>query len=299
MSNTTQHPLPEVYQSYLEYADLTAVTRHKQMKAVKALLWKLHTYLEKKEFALENLNIDHIDAFLAEVNASCVLSTRRLKRSYLRGFLHYLYHQRGILRRDLAPLVVGPPEFGQSKPPRFLRQEEIKRLFETVQLSTALEIRTYAILHLAYTLGLRPQEIGSITLDDISFSQGRLSLKRRKANNSMVVPLPEPTLKAIVTYIIGARPSSVQRALFLNSKKPYTPVNSTTVSRDIRRLMKKADLEATAYWLRHTYAQNILENGGSIFEVKEMLGHDHIESSKKYLHIHIKMMREVLFNETL
>lgn len=299
MSNTTQHDLPEVYQSYLEYADLTAKTRHKQMKAVKALLGKLHTYLEKNEFALENLSIDHIDAFLAEVNASCVLSTRRMKRSYLRGFLHYLYSQRGILQRDFAPLVVGPPEFGQSKPPRFLRPEEIKRLFETVQLSTALEIRTYAMLHLAYTLGLRPQEISSIALDDISFSQARLNLERRKANNPMVVPLPESTLKAIVTYIIGARPSSDQRALFLNIKKPYTPINGTTVSRDISRLMKKAGLEATAYWLRHTYAQNILENGGSIFEVKEMLGHDHIESSKKYLHIHITMMREVLFNETL
>ncbi len=299
MNESAHHPLPEVYQSYLEYADLTATTRQKQMKAVTTFLWKLHTYLAKKQLALEKLSIDHIDTFLAELNAPYALGTRRLHRSYLRGFLRYLYHQRGLLRRDLAPLVVGPPEFAQSKPPCFLRPEEIKRLFENVQLSTLRGIRTYAMLHLAFGLGLRPKEISLITLDDINFSQRRLSLKCRKANNPMVLPLSKPTLKAIVTYIIGARPSSDQRTLFLNITKPYTPVTSTAVSRDISLLMKKAGLEATAYWLRHTYAQNILENGGSIFEVKEMLGHDHIESSKKYLHIHIKMMREVLFNETL
>ena len=297
--NKKEQSLPEVYQSYLEDSGLTDKTRRRQMEAVTTFLCKLHTYLEKKELDLEDLSIDQVDAFLAEVNAPYALSTRRLFRSYLRGFLSYLYHQRGILRRDLAPLVVGPPEFGQSKPPCFLRPEEIKRLFENVQLSTAREIRTYAMLHLAYALGLRPKEICLTTLDDIDFTQKRLSLKHRKANNPLILPLSEPTLKAIVAYIIGGRPNSDQRALFLTVKKPYKPITSTTICLELGRLMKKAGLEATAYWLRHTYAQNILENGGSIFEVKEMLGHDHIESSKKYLHIHITMMREVLFNETL
>jgi site-specific recombinase XerD len=63
--------------------------------------------------------------------------------------------------------------------------------------------------------------------------------------------------------------------------------------------MRKAGLTASAYWLRHTYAQNLLEAGVSIFEIKEMLGHDSIESSRKYLHVHVKLMREVLFDETI
>ena len=63
--------------------------------------------------------------------------------------------------------------------------------------------------------------------------------------------------------------------------------------------MKAAGLSSSAYWLRHTYAQNLLETGVSIFEIKEMLGHDKIESTKNYLHIHIKLMRKVLFNEEL
>jgi len=42
----------------------------------------------------------------------------------------------------------------------------------------------------------------------------------------------------------------------------------------------------------------LLESDTSIFEIKEMLGHDKIESTKLYLHVHIKLMRKVLFDET-
>jgi len=37
----------------------------------------------------------------------------------------------------------------------------------------------------------------------------------------------------------------------------------------------------------------------SLYEIKEMMGHDSIESTRKYLHVHIKLMREVLFDETV
>jgi site-specific recombinase XerD len=61
--------------------------------------------------------------------------------------------------------------------------------------------------------------------------------------------------------------------------------------------MQKVNPNATAYWLRHTYAQNLLQAGASLFEIKELLGHDSIESTRKYLLIHIKLMRKVLFDE--
>ena len=62
---------------------------------------------------------------------------------------------------------------------------------------------------------------------------------------------------------------------------------------------RSAGLNASAYWLRHTYAQNLLEAGASIFDIKEMLGHDKIESTKKYLCVHTQLMRKVLFDENL
>jgi integrase/recombinase XerD len=297
--NKQEQPLPEVYLDYLEYRNQINGERYKQTQEIKRVISKLHIYLEKIQVRVEKLGIEHIDGFLAELSPPYAMSTRRLHRSCLRGFLGYLYHQRCILKRDLVPFVVGPRSYGLSKPPKFLRPHEIRKLFKAVQLSTPQGIRRYAMLHLAYTLGLRPREISLITLDDIDFTHKRLSLRKRKANNPITLPLTEPTLKAIAAYIIGGRPDSDQRALFLTARKPDKPITANYVSRDISLIMKKSGLDGTSYWLRHTYAQNILESGGSIYEVKEMMGHDRIQSAESYLHIHIKMMREVLFNETI
>jgi site-specific recombinase XerD len=63
--------------------------------------------------------------------------------------------------------------------------------------------------------------------------------------------------------------------------------------------MKQAGINASSYWLRHTYAQNLLQTGQSIYEIKEMLGQQKIQSTHKYLHIHTELMRKVLFNEQL
>jgi site-specific recombinase XerD len=71
------------------------------------------------------------------------------------------------------------------------------------------------------------------------------------------------------------------------------------VGRYIQKAMNKAGLTSTPYWLRHSYAQHLLSSGASIYEIKEMLGHRHIESSRKYLHIHTDLMREVILDEPL
>ncbi len=71
------------------------------------------------------------------------------------------------------------------------------------------------------------------------------------------------------------------------------------MSQCISKAMKQAGLPYSAYALRHTYAQNLLHLGHSVYQIKEMLGHDTIHSTQKYLHIHVDLMRKVLFNETL
>ena len=115
-------PLPEICQSYLDYYAQSSCPSRKQLEIAKRIAAALHSYLEKSNTPLKNITIEHIDAFLAEFNRPLALSTCRLYRTYLRRFLNYLYHHRGILKRDLAPLVVGPASYAQAKPPKFLRQ---------------------------------------------------------------------------------------------------------------------------------------------------------------------------------
>ena len=155
------------------------------------------------------------------------------------------------------------------------------------------------MVHLAYRLGLRPREISRIRLDDISFRQRLLSVTVRKGDNPIELPVPEHTINAVAAYVIGSRPHSNSRTLFLTLHPPHRPMRANSVGHHISKAMRNSGLNATAYWLRHTFAQNLLEAGASIFEIKEMLGHDKIEATKIYLHVHTKLMRKVLFDEML
>jgi len=293
-----QDILPTEYEQYLDYYR-DQVRSKLTVQGVWRILSGFDIYLRKSKISLHTISIEDIDHFLALYNKNYSLKTCRMYRSYLRKFLKYLY-QEGYIKKDLAPLVVSPPEFARSKPPKFLRPKEVEKLFDSLDLSVVKDLRTYATMHLAYYLGLRPKEISLITLDDISFRQKEIFIRSRKNYSPAQLPLPDDTIKAITAYIVGGRPESDHRTLFLQLIPPYNPVNKRNdIRRSIRECMHKNNLRASAYWLRHSYAQNLLESGASIYEIKEMMGHKNIDSTRKYLSIHINLMREVILDETL
>ena len=294
-----EYYLPEIYEDYLDYRKKVHHTPHRKRKQIKRVLAAFHDYLKKHKQDLRLLKIDHIDAFHAKFNPAFALRSQQLYRYHLRGFMSYLYHQRGWLKKDLVPLMKGPPVYTRAKPPKFLRRKQLFAVFDNLSGLTAIDLRTYAMVHLAYFLGLRPQEIVQIRLTDISFKTAELTLEDRKNNIPTKLPLPERVVKAIAAYIIGGRPESKSQLLFVGHLPPYGPVAAARVSCDLSACLKKVNRKATGYWLRRTYAQNLLEAGASYYDIKEMLGHDHIESTKQYLSIHIEMMRKVLFDETL
>jgi integrase/recombinase XerD len=287
------------FEDYLHYKRKYHQSPEKPIRACKRVLEAFACHLKKHPIKPEGLKIEQVDAFLADFLEGFSDATRRVYRGHLRGFLSYLFHERRSLSRDLAQLVTAPRIYSRAKPPRFLRPEEVKQLFASLRYETASDLRTAAVVHVAYLLGLRPCEIASLKLDDINFGKAEVCLRQRKNNHVDTLPLPEPVLKAIAAYLIGGRAENEHRNLFLTLKPPPRPLHPNTVCNCVRTCLRKAGLDGSAYRLRHTYAQNLLEAGSSLYEVKEMLGHDSIESTRKYLHIHIHLMRKVLFDETL
>ena len=287
--------LPDIYEQYLRYLEHTREISRSKISSVKRMLTFLNDYLENHHLSLAVLKIEHLDAFMGEFNVA--RTTLRIYRYYVRGFLKYLYAEKKIIRKDLAPLLVGPPLFAHKKPPKFLRPQEVKKLFRSLKLETPLDIRTYALIHLAYSLGLRPIEISRLTLDHISFTMGELTIKERKTEEPTILPLPKQTVRAIAAYVFKARPKTDLRILFLTHSG--SPLRPERVAGTMKKAMEKAGLSSTAYWLRHTYAQNLLGMGRSIYEIKEMMGHQNIQSTQRYLYIDTERMRKVLFNETL
>ena len=292
-----QGALPAEYEQYLYYYK-AQVQRMRSVYCMRKILSSLNLYLQKSNIALCKISIKQVDHFLALYNKNYAPATCRVNRSFLREFLKYL-HRNAYIKKDLAPLVKSPPEFARSKPPKFLRAKEVEKLFGNLDLAVPKDLRTYATMHLVYYLGLRPREVSLITLDDISFRQKEIFIRSRKNYSPANLPLPDDTIKAITAYIVGGRPKSERRALFLQLNSPHKPVGQGNIPTSIRKCMQKNKLDASTYWLRHSYAQNLLESGASIYEIKEMMGHKNIGSTQKYLNIHINLMREVILDETL
>ena len=151
-------------------------------------------------------------------------------------------------------------------------QIQLQKLFTNLKLTTPTHIRTYAMVHLAYYMGLRPMEISRIKLDDICFKKKELILQKRMANNITIRPMPEKTIKAIAAYLLISRPKkSKYRNLFLSLKSPHKPISPGTVTRYISKTMKQSGLLCSTYSLRHTYALNLINAGARTYESKDML----------------------------
>lgn len=285
--------LPSVYEDFLTSFNTIRGVSDMYLKDARKVLESLNRFLENRKVSLSGITIDVVDQFLTKRQSRLYSQRGRSKGAHLRNFFKYLYHERRILKRDIAPLIVGATQFAQNKPPKFLRPDELDRLFAGLSMEDNRSLRESAMVHLAFLLGLRPVEVSRIRLDDIAFSQGSIHVPDRKSDNPISLPLPEETIKVIAAYLIGARPKSPHRQLFLNLFAPYAPVTAATVSRVIAKRLKRVNPQASAYWLRHTHAQNLLQAGVSIFEVKEMMGHDCIQSTRRYLHIHLPLMRSL------
>ena len=292
---TVRESLPRIYEQYLQHIqEVRALSATYRAMSYRVLL-RLHRYLEKHHLDLLHLKIEHLDAFMAIFKVA--EKSRDVYRCSLSGFLKYLYYNRQILKANLAAMLVHPRRFAPVKLPRFLRPAQIQRLFDTLTLDTPVKIRAAAMVHLAFFLGLRPVEISRIRLDDISFEKAQLRLPDRKSQNPFTLPVPLHSLKTIGVYVKRVRPHSACRELFLTFPFPYRATSPSTVTVAIGKAIRDAGLPGSPYWLRHSYAQRLLEHGATIYEIKEMLGHQGIQSTQRYIHISVALMRKVLFDE--
>ncbi len=288
--------LPIFFEQYIDYCDKVKEVSDITVKRIRRILTFFNNYLDAKDIMLKVLKIEHVDGFLSKHNPGYAIQTSITNRSIVRGFLKYLYDNETI-NRNLATLLRGPTVFAQRKPPKFLRPDEIQRLLKSLRNAAIKNLRRTAMVHMGLSLGLRPKEISLVTLDDIMFEKREICIPDRKNTTPARLPLPETTILIIAAYILEERPETESRRLFINLHAPYKPVLPSTVTREIKIAMQQAGLSSSAYWLRHTYAQNLLEANASIFEIKEMMGHDSLQTTRRYLHVHIKLMRKVLFNE--
>ena len=145
--------------------------------------------------------------------AATIKSKRvQLMTTALRSFLRFA-HYRGDIHNDLAACVPAVANWKLSTIPRALPPAHVERVLDSIDRNTALGRRDYAILLTLARLGLRANEIRLLTLEDLDWQEGLITV-RGKAGRYSQLPLPADVGAAIADYLRKGRPTAVSRSVF-------------------------------------------------------------------------------------
>lgn len=217
----------------------------------------------------------------------------KLLTSALRSFLQYVRY-RCKAAPDLAAAVPAVANWSMSSIPRAIAPDQVGQLLASIDRSTAMGRRDYAILLLLARLGLRSGEVASLDLEDIDWNAATLSV-RGKSGRRSELPLPAEVGKAIAAYLRRGRPHSKSRRVFLRAKAPIRGFRGASgVGSIIRHRLERAGIDAPtrgAHQFRHGLATDMLHQGASLGEIGDLLGHHNPQTTMIYIKVDLNALR--------
>jgi integrase/recombinase XerC len=212
----------------------------------------------------------------------------------LRGYFRYRASL-GDLVHGLIGSVSYPANWKLSSLPKTLSAEEVAQLVGAMGEPGRAMRRTDAIVRCALDLGLRSCEVARLSLDDIDWRAGTVTLRHTKGLRQDVMPLPAVTGEAIAAYLKDERPKTSNRAVFVRNVAPRDePIGPDLVRKTIRQAFGRAGLPYTrSHLLRHTMANRLLAGGASLKEVADMLRHRSLNTTMIYAKLDSRNLVEI------
>jgi site-specific recombinase XerD len=213
----------------------------------------------------------------------------------VRSLLRYLRYS-GQTQRDLASSVPRIARWRLATLPKFLLPAQVERVIAHCNRNTAVGRRNHAVLLLLVRLGLRASEVRSLTLDDIDWRNGQLTI-HGKGRGPEQMPLPRDVGKAIAAYLANGRPPSTSRAVFVRVKAPNIQFSSGyAVTAIATEAMRAAGVDASckgAHVFRRTLATRMLRDGASLREIGQVLRHKDEDTTRIYAKVDLTCLRSL------
>jgi integrase/recombinase XerC len=217
------------------------------------------------------------------------------KLAAIRSFYGHMV-ERGRLDQNPADLVPSPRRARGL--PRALRADEVERLLDRIPARTPLEVRDRALFELAYSCGLRCEEIVNLDVDSTDFDAEELRVLG-KGSKTRLVPIGEPAQAALERYLATARPAlgkerakpGGEPALFVS--KSGRRLSASDVRRRLRLWLRAASLAGSIspHVLRHSFATHLLEGGADLRTIQELLGHASLSTTQLYTRVESGRLR--------
>ena len=265
--STSASPYPQLvgdYRSWLvtERA-MAANTIAYYVRAARLLL----SELEGRDLA--ELTLGEVSGFMVRHSRRVGVGSAKKLATGLRSFLGYVY-LRGFSDRQLAQAVPAPPSPHGAGLPRWLSSPELVALLAASDETSEVVRRDHAILVMLVRLGLRAAEVAGLSLDDIDWRAGEITVSGKGARTERL-PLPVDVGEAVVAYLEHSRPKTCCRALFLRADAG-AGLSAGSVADVVRRACVRAGMSPVGpHRLRHSAATAMLRAGASLDEVGQVL----------------------------
>jgi integrase/recombinase XerC/integrase/recombinase XerD len=214
------------------------------------------------------------------------------KLASIRGLYGFLVRTERV-GQNPAELVASPKR--GEKLPRVLSVEQMREVLERIPARTPLELRDRAMLELAYSCGLRCEEIVNLDLGAVDFESEQLRVLG-KGSKERLLPVGEPAQRALERYLQKGRHALAadprERALFLS--KSGRRLSNSDVTRRLGLWTREAAMAAgvSPHVLRHSFATHLLEGGADLRTIQELLGHASISTTQVYTRVDAARLRD-------
>jgi integrase/recombinase XerD len=210
---------------------------------------------------LESLTAADVGVFVALWLPGLSTAPARSTVTALRSLLSFL-HATGVVATPLASVVPAVASWRLAGLPIGLTPAQVQALLGACDRSAVVGRRDFAIVTLLARLGLRAGEVAALTLDDIDWRAGTLTV-HGKATTYEQLPLPVDVGSVLSGYLEHGRPSRASgRAVFIRAKAPYRALDHKSISTMVNRAAGRAGLGTVhAHLLRHTLATQVLAAG--------------------------------------
>ncbi len=224
--------------------------------------------------------------------AGAAPATVARKLASIRGLFGFLVRTERA-GQNPAELVSSPKR--SEKLPKVLTTEQMRTLLELIPVHTPLELRDRAMLELAYSCGLRCEEIVNLDQGSMDFDSEQLRVMG-KGSKERILPVGEPAQRALRRYLEQGRRALVtdprQQALFLS--KSGRRLSNSDITRRLGLWTREAAMAAgvSPHSLRHSFATHLLEGGADLRTIQELLGHASISTTQVYTRVDAARLRD-------
>lgn len=249
----------------------------------------------KNSDALVNVCREQITGYMTQLKEKgLAAATIARKLAAIKAFYRFMTAE-GYMDANPAEVV----EAGTKgiKLPRVLSEDEVVRLLNQPDITTAEGFRDRTMLEVLYATGMRVSELINLTLERVDLNM-KYIIAFGKGSKERIVPLGSVAAEFLQQYLEKVRPKLTHAGR--NTNIVFLALGGHELTRQrfwqiIRTYGRKANINKalTPHILRHSFATHLLDNGADLRSVQELLGHSDISTTQIYTHLTNKRLRDI------